>query len=749
MKHLLLALIAIAGFTFSYDSFGQSVYYVKSDGSGNGSNWANASGDLQSIIEIAEAGDQIWVAAGTYKPSSLPGATGTLTGRDVSFVLKSGVEIYGGFSGTETQLSDRDVVNNLSILSGDIGVLNDSTDNAYHVVMSVKNSSETLLDGFTITGGNANASGSVSIEGINAVRSSGGGIYANLSEAVFRNVTVRNNRCSGGPDGTGFNGNGGGIYAFVSKLTIENSRISENVSEKSGASAGGTSGGMFAFASAATAGKLTLKNVIFENNRSDATGGGMLIQTNMEADFENVQFIKNKASGSGGALYVSAVQAQFHDIQFIENEAIGSAGAMYVSGGTAAGFKDLILNGAVFSSNTATGAGGAVYVSSYTNYHVNNALFSDNVSGSAGGGMFLFSGGGTAAPNDNAVISNSIFYNNVSNGETLGGGGIFVSNGTQPTIVNNTFYGNHARYGGGAMGIFSNASVKAEIVNNIFYTNSTDGTDQDFYVGALATADLANSITQGQGTNGVNGVKVDVDPLFASVDPVSSLFLRLSEASPAVDAGDNDKIPAGVTTDLGGHARIVNGTVDMGAYEYFSPSPVTLSSFTASKGKNEVYLNWNTSSEQNTDYFDVESGDNGVTFSKIGTVGSSGNSNTERSYNFTDLRPRNGSNYYRLKMVDKDGAFSYSKVVSVQMQIGNWKLSPNPATTIVELQGPFSRGEQALIRIVNNNGQEVYRKTAVSENNKVQINIQKLPAGIYHLQMNLNGQKHGWSFLKN
>ena len=92
---------------------------------------------------------EIWVAAGTYKPT-------TTADRAISFSMPNGVKIYGGFAGTESTRDQRNWETNKSILSGDIGSENDNTDNSYHVIKNSSWLDETaVLDGFTITGGKA------------------------------------------------------------------------------------------------------------------------------------------------------------------------------------------------------------------------------------------------------------------------------------------------------------------------------------------------------------------------------------------------------------------------------------------------------------------------------------------------------------------------------------------------------------------------------------------------------------------
>ncbi len=131
---------------------GAAVIYVNAaaTGANNGSSWTDAYTSLQPALAAAGSGDEIWVVAGTYRPTST-------TTRGISFALKNGVGVYGGFLGTETSRSQRDPAANVTILSGDIGVAGNSSDNSYHVVTADSTvTASGVLDGFTITGGNAN-----------------------------------------------------------------------------------------------------------------------------------------------------------------------------------------------------------------------------------------------------------------------------------------------------------------------------------------------------------------------------------------------------------------------------------------------------------------------------------------------------------------------------------------------------------------------------------------------------------------
>ena len=147
------AILTIFLFPISY-CFGATIYVnVNNPTPGTGTSWASAYNDLNAALVAAESGpfsNTLWVAQGTYKPT-------TTTDRTVTFYLTGAVLVYGGFNGTETALGQQDPVANPTILSGDIGIAGDISDNSYHVVTCENYNSGTFLNGFTIEYGNANA----------------------------------------------------------------------------------------------------------------------------------------------------------------------------------------------------------------------------------------------------------------------------------------------------------------------------------------------------------------------------------------------------------------------------------------------------------------------------------------------------------------------------------------------------------------------------------------------------------------
>ena len=175
-----------------------SVLRVDSGATGlnNGSSWANAFTQLNTALQFAQSGDSIWVASGEYLPTD----NGN---RDSSFVLKNGVCIFGGFNGSETALFQRNLQQNPTVLSGDIGVANDNSDNSYNVIYGIGLDTNTVINGFIIEMGSANSTNPADS---NFRHKSGGGMFlvpfTNLDcTPVVENCIFKNNYVTAtGPD---------------------------------------------------------------------------------------------------------------------------------------------------------------------------------------------------------------------------------------------------------------------------------------------------------------------------------------------------------------------------------------------------------------------------------------------------------------------------------------------------------------------------------------------------------------------
>jgi hypothetical protein len=282
MKRIFLFLLFLGVFTVSQ----ATIYYVKetAEGLGNGTSWSNASGDLQGMINAASSGDTVWVAEGTYKPNRKidePLIT-DLTSRDNSFTLKDGVVVLGGFHNTGNPgLSERNWVTYSTILSGDIGIPNDSIDNCFHVVVVANAGTLTVLDGFTIMRGNADSTGTYGIS--NYQRSRGGGLFSYNSSARFFNLIVRNNYASV---------YGGGINTRGYSPEYTNILIYNNNNA-------GNGGGV----SSEIDGTPKFTNVTISNNLANtAPGGGFVNNSSQSPSFYN-SIIWGNTVGSGLGIY--------------------------------------------------------------------------------------------------------------------------------------------------------------------------------------------------------------------------------------------------------------------------------------------------------------------------------------------------------------------------------------------------------------------------------------------------------------
>ena len=273
---ILSVMLLLSGNSFS------AVHYVKPSnaGTGDGSSWDNASNDLQKVINVATGGDEIWVAAGTYVPSHYAGKTDSIPvggSRGNAFVLKKDIKLYGGFTGSETMLSQRNWNTNVTILSGK---LNDN-DKTYHVVFSVGDVGVACLDGFKVTEANADdTSGLTTVNGTKTKNKDGAGIHINTnSSPTIKNTIITLNDCMG---------DGGGLFInWSSNPILENVRVDNN-------SANG-GGGIMVYQSSAP----IIINSLIINNQSTLEGGGIRIY-GANANIINCTIGNNMASNFGG-----------------------------------------------------------------------------------------------------------------------------------------------------------------------------------------------------------------------------------------------------------------------------------------------------------------------------------------------------------------------------------------------------------------------------------------------------------------
>ncbi|WP_346237616.1 right-handed parallel beta-helix repeat-containing protein [Niabella insulamsoli] len=289
--------------------------------------------------------------------------------------------------------------------------------------------------------------------------------------------------------------------------------------------------------------------------------GGGIYNSEVSPTIRNCVFSNNSATYNGGGIFNNRSRPRIENCSFINNEA------------------------------RSTNGGGAADVYSMATYV--NCYFSGNKARYYGGGYYaMASNSGTLYPAAVQLI-NCVLANNYA---TDNGGGIGIVGGGAAqflSVINATIVGNTS--GGAAQGIYLNnsGSTNLNVYNSIIYNNNT----------VLGTS---STMTQ---TNCLDGV----DPLFAT-------GYTLSAISPARNGGDNNFVPANISTDLAGNPRIMGTAVDIGAYEFDGALPVHFGTLNASVKNNSLHVEWTTESESNNDHFNIEISGDGQQFTNVATL---------------------------------------------------------------------------------------------------------------------------------
>ena len=244
-------------------------------GANNGSSWADAYVTLQDALQTAQDGDVIWVAAGTYKPTQ--GGLPPADPRDATFQLKNGVALYGGFPQGGGAWPPSPAANE-TILSGDINGDDDSDfhnydENVRHVITGSGTGASAVLDGFTITGGNAS--------NVPYPADSGGGMYNYLGSPTVRNCIFKYNLAGS---------RGGAMFNQEYNSTVSDCIFAHNRARNGGALYNSYSSSP------------TVTNCTFYFNQALEYGGAAQDVFNSHPTFSNCTFSVNTAGTSGGAI---------------------------------------------------------------------------------------------------------------------------------------------------------------------------------------------------------------------------------------------------------------------------------------------------------------------------------------------------------------------------------------------------------------------------------------------------------------
>ena len=454
--------LTTALFVLSFYTAASAQVFVNSIANGNndGTSWADAYTELATALDNYNEGDEIWVAAGTYlpqQPSAWPGDPKN------TFYLYQDVKLYGGFNGTETQLSQRDPAAHQTILSGDLNgddvpgdFETNREDNATNLMFLTEDITPlTVVDGFTIANGHAAGDtlvaydrrgggvwslGSPVIEQCrfeeNYALTFGGGLYLReeaADQTIVANCVFDGNRCEN---------SGGGIivatFGAPGIVHVTNCEFIENTSGVNG-------GGLYNSASSSA-----LNNCQFSGNESGNAGGGMHFANTSSAEREvtvtNCIF-ENNTSNHGGAFYhfsggPGGDDFLFENCQFIGNKAVTSPNPdFFFPDGGAMGFQysinanptndSIVITDCIFDGNTADRVGGGItYFNSRTTdnyFSINDCEFTDNLAANFGGGIYFvqFDNGITPIGTQFNLV-NSDFENNLSNN-----GGAVAFNGLE------------------------------------------------------------------------------------------------------------------------------------------------------------------------------------------------------------------------------------------------------------------------------------------------------------------------------
>lgn len=537
-------MLVIIMMTVTFWMYGQVIYVDKNAmGMNNGMDWLNAFTTLQPALDFAMPGMQIWVAQGTYYPTNDYGLG--IGQRGLHFRMKNMVEIYGGFSGWEFILEQRDYQNNVTVLSGDVGVPGVDTDNCYHVFFHslIMLDPSAVLDGFTITKGRADDS-------FSTLHQSGAGMYNDQCSPTIRNCDFIDNFAQlfgGGMNNlqmsnpiitnslfrfnTSLLNAGGGMNNLNSNPFVTATDFYENTSNMAGGIMNDTFTPNFDDCD------------IFDNDA--VTHGGGMVNDLSSPMITNCSFYNNTAGMDGGGMYnFCSSNPQIRETQFYENSGY-NGGAVYNDN------SNPLISNCTIKDNSASNHGGGFY-----NYYsspeiVNTMIFTNEASVDEGGLYDEYT--------DDLKLTNCLIYGNSSQrGEQS-----FEKNSIV-TRINCTL--------GGPGGTYSHSLSNLKDYSVVIAQRDTSDTKPRIEVDVASTHHMFSSLYQNQPGDVLDhsGAGFMADPMCITGNPrfadESNRDYRLKSVSPCVNTGIEGFNPE--IFDIRGENRIQNVTIDMGAYEW-------------------------------------------------------------------------------------------------------------------------------------------------------------------------------------
>ncbi len=344
---------------------------------------------------------------------------------------------------------------------------------------------------------------------------------------------------------------------------------------------------------------------------------------------------------------------------------------------------------------------------------------------------------------------NDIIYRGKRSIEQTSDGGYILAG--ESTSSDGDVTGNHG-------GSYDYWIVKLDNTGAISWEKSLGGSDDDKPYSIEQTSD-GGYIVAGQSlsTDGdVTGNHGNYDYWVVKLDNTGAISWQQSLGGSDYDIAYSVEQTSDGGYAIAGGSYSIDGDVtgNHGAYDYWivklgpETLPLQLLSFSGALQKNNVALQWQTSNEVNASHFVIERSTDAQNFSAIGNVNASGNSALKQDYSYTDMSPTTGDNYYRLKMIDIDGKFTYSNVISVKWAGVNpaIKVFPNPVSNILNVLLP-SAGK-AYAKIYDVSGKIVDQREMMTNGNTSRLDISQLTHGMYYLRITTNGNTQTISFTK-
>ena len=268
---------------------------------------------------------------------------------------------------------------------------------------------------------------------------------------------------------------------------------------------------------------------------------------------------------------------------------------------------------------------------------------------------------------------------------------------------------------------------------------------------------MGAGINSGSDIQNINDVLVLVD-LFAAVpgSTVSIAGFLASVEQINTDSGALGGVCGGPLFPICGAAGTGSGIC---RYELFPAGSCTvaasLMSFQGKQKSKTISLEWTTTIEVNNKYFDVQRSSDGSHFNSLGRVIAIGTSQTQSSYIFSDVRPSEDQNMYRLAMVDQDGDIDYSNIIQVNYNLeehNQFEIYPNPVLNEMTLEINSSVTQQAYFQIFNTTG-KIFKEGLIhfeKGTNSFNFNISDTQKGLYFIRISgLDGNLWMSTFVKN